>query len=125
VLTKVSKSDEVVVIEEAGDWKKIRTKDGFIGYVKAGSLGKEEEKTRESTYQEPEYTNIQKDYKINLGWHQVTSQAANDNVSSVVANTKGLTTLSPTWFSIADTNGTITSLASKSYVDYAHQQGME
>lgn len=60
VLTKVSKSDEVVVIEEAGDWKKIRTKDGFIGYVKAGSLGKEEEKTRESTYQEPEYTNIQK-----------------------------------------------------------------
>lgn len=125
VLTKVSKSDEVVVIEEAGDWKKIRTKDGFIGYVKAGSLGKEEEKTRESTYQEPEYTNIQKDYRINLGWHQVTSQAANDNVSSVVANTKGLTTLSPTWFSIADTNGTITSLASKSYVDYAHQQGME
>lgn len=125
ILTEISKSDDVVVIEEAGSWMKVRTADGYIGYVKSNTLGKAEKQTRESEYEEPEYTNIQKDYKINLAWHQVTSQAANENVASVIAGTTGLTTISPTWFSIQDTNGNITSLASSAYVDAAHQAGLE
>lgn len=125
ILTEISKSDDVVVIEEAGSWMKVRTADGYIGYVKSNTLGKAEKQARESEYEEPEYTNIQKDYKINLAWHQVTSQAANENVASVIAGTTGLTTISPTWFSIQDTNGNITSLASSAYVDTAHQAGLE
>lgn len=125
ILTEISKSDDVVVIEEAGSWMKVRTADGYIGYVKSNTLEKAEKQTRESEYEEPEYTNIQKDYKINLAWHQVTSQAANENVASVIAGTTGLTTISPTWFSIQDTNGNITSLASSAYVDAAHQAGLE
>ena len=125
ILTEISKSDDVVVIEEAGSWMKVRTVDGYIGYVKSNTLEKAEKQTRKSEYEEPEYTNIQKDYKINLAWHQVTSQAANENVASVIAGTTGLTTISPTWFTIQDTNGNITSLASSPYVDAAHQAGLE
>lgn len=125
ILTEISKSDDVVVIEEAGSWMKVRTVDGYIGYVKSNTLEKAEKQTRKSEYEEPEYTNIQKDYKINLAWHQVTSQAANENVASVIAGTTGLTTISPTWFTIRDTNGNITSLASGAYVDAAHQAGLE
>ena len=125
ILTEISKSDDVVVIEEAGSWMKVRTVDGYIGYVKSNTLEKAEKQTRKSEYEEPEYTNIQKDYKINLAWHQVTSQAANENVASVIAGTTGLTTISPTWFTIQDTNGNITSLASSAYVDAAHQAGLE
>lgn len=125
ILTEISKSDDVVVIEEAGSWMKVRTVDGYIGYVKTNTLEKAEKQTRKSEYEEPEYTNIQKDYKINLAWHQVTSQAANENVASVIAGTTGLTTISPTWFTIRDTNGNITSLASSAYVDAAHQAGLE
>lgn len=125
ILTEISKSDDVVVIEEAGSWMKVRTVDGYIGYVKSNTLEKAEKQTRKSEYEEPEYTNIQKDYKINLAWHQVTSQAANENVASVIAGTTGLTTISPTWFTIQDTNGNITSLASSAYVDSAHQAGLE
>lgn len=125
ILTEISKSDDVVVIEEAGSWMKVRTVDGYIGYVKSNTLEKAEKQTRKSEYEEPEYTNIQKDYKINLAWHQVTSQAANENVASVIAGTTGLTTISPTWFTIRDTNGNITSLASSAYVDAAHQAGLE
>lgn len=125
ILTEISKSDDVVVIEEAGSWMKVRTVDGYIGYVKSNTLKKAEKQTRKSEYEEPEYTNIQKDYKINLAWHQVTSQAANENVASVIAGTTGLTTISPTWFTIQDTNGNITSLASSAYVDAAHQAGLE
>lgn len=125
ILTEISKSDDVVVIEEAGSWMKVRTVDGYIGYVKSNTLEKAEKQTRKSEYEEPEYTNIQKDYKINLAWHQVTSQAANENVASVIAGTTGLTTISPTWFTIQDTDGNITSLASSAYVDAAHQAGLE
>lgn len=125
VLTKVSKGDDIVVIEEAGDWTKVRTEDGYIGYSRANALSEEKMQTRESEYEEPEYTNISKDYKINLVWHQVTSQAANDNLSSAISGTSGLTTISPTWFTIKDTSGNISSLASSDYVNTAHQAGLE
>ena len=46
-------------------------------------------------------------------------------MASVIAGTTGLTTISPTWFTIRDTNGNITSLASSAYVDAAHQAGLE
>ena len=76
-------------------------------------------------FEEPVYSNISKDYKINLTWHMVTNQAANDQLLNKVADAKGLNTISPTWFSIADTDGNISSLASQSYVTYAHQNGLE
>lgn len=125
VLTEIKKSDDVVVIEEAGDWVKVRTSDGYIGYAKADALGTAEAQVRESEYDEPEYTSIHKDYKINLAWHQVTSQAANANIASVIAGTSGLTTISPTWFSIQDTSGNLSSLANSDYVNTAHQAGLE
>ena len=36
-----------------------------------------------------------------------------------------MTTISPTWFTIADTDGNINSLASSQYVNYAHQSNIE
>lgn len=125
VLTEIKKSDDVVVIEEAGDWVKVRTSDGYIGYAKSDALGKAEAQVRKSEYDEPKYTSIHKDYKINLAWHQVTSQAANANIASVIEGTSGLTTISPTWFSIQDTNGNLSSLANSDYVNTAHQAGLE
>ena len=43
----------------------------------------------------------------------------------MIANTKGLTTIAPTWFSVTDNSGNISSLASSTYVNYAHQLGLE
>ena len=50
---------------------------------------------------------------------------ANSYVLETIAGTKGLTTIAPTWFSIADTNGNINSLASSDYVNYAHQSNLD
>ena len=38
ILTEVKKNDKVRVIEDEGDWKKVRTEDGFIGYIAKRSL---------------------------------------------------------------------------------------
>lgn len=125
ILTEVSKKDIVTVIENEGDWKKVRTKDGFIGYVKKSHLKNEKKTTISREFEEQIYSNISKDYTINLAWHVIGGRAGNDTVLSTIANTKGLTTLSPTWFTVADTEGNINSFASKTYVNYAHQSNIE
>ena len=62
---------------------------------------------------------------INMAWHNVTNQDANNAVAQRIAQTKGLTTLAPTWIHVADTNGNISSIASADYVSYAHKQNVE
>ena len=120
ILTEVKKGDILYVLEEEediGDWTKVRTADGFIGYIRNRSLGSRGEETIESNYEEPEYTSISKDYTINMAWHQVTNSDANSNVLEMIANTKGLTTISPTWFFLNDNEGNIESLASHKLVE--------
>ena len=124
-LPEVSKKDKVTVIENEGDWKKVRTEDGYIGYIKKNCLKNEKEETISREFEEQVYTNISKDYTINMAWHVVTNQSANEKVLQTIADTKGLTTISPTWFTIADTDGNINSLASSQYVNYAHQSNIE
>ena len=115
ILIDVKKGDKVRTIEEAGAWKKVCTQSGVVGYVKTNRLKKEENEVISRNFQEEEFTSISEDKTINLAWHQVTSQTAN----------KGLTTIAPTWFSVTDNNGNISSIASTTYVNYAHQLGIE
>lgn len=125
ILSDLSKKDQVTIIESEENWKKVRTEDGFVGYVKSNCLKKEEKISIQRNFNEQVYKNISKDYTINLAWHVVTNKTANDSVLKMIANTKGLTTISPTWFTVSDTKGNIKSLASAQYVNYAHQSGVE
>lgn len=125
ILKEVSKSDKVTVLEDEDDWMKVATEDGVIGYVKTNALKNRKTETISREFEEPVYTNISKDQTINLAWHNVSNADANNYVSQMLAETKGLTTIAPTWFSIADTEGDMTSLGSADYVSYAHQSGLE
>ncbi len=125
ILTDISKKDEVTVIEDEGDWKKVRTEDGFIGYTKNSTLKKEQTKNITRDFAEQEYTNIKKDYIINLAWHNVTNVDANGSVLQRIAESRGLTTIAPTWFHVQDVEGNIESIASADYVSYAHQANIE
>ena len=125
VLAELKKKDEVTVVESEQNWKKVRTADGVIGYVKNKALKNEEKKNITRKFEERDYSNISKDYTINMAWHNVTNQDANNAVAQRIAQTKGLTTLAPTWIHVADTNGNISSIASADYVSYAHKQNVE
>ena len=125
VLTELKKKDEVVIVESEENWKKVRTEDGVIGYVQNRALKNEEKKNITRDFEEQDYTSISKDYKINLAWHNVTNQTANNALAQRLSQTKGITTLAPTWIHVADTSGNITSIASADYVTYAHQQNVE
>lgn len=125
VLAELKKKDEVTVVESEQNWKKVRTADGVIGYVKNKALKNEEKKNITRKFEEQDYSNISKDHTINMAWHNVTNQDANNAVAQRIAQTKGLTTLAPTWIHVADTNGNISSIASADYVSYAHKQNVE
>ncbi|MFR8238836.1 MAG: glycosyl hydrolase family 18 protein [Dorea sp.] len=125
VLTDVEKKEVVTVIETEGSWKKVRTEDGFIGYIKESALKKEKAEKIDRGFEEPDYTSISKDYTINMAWHNVTNTDANSSVLEMIAQTKGLTTISPTWFHVADTAGNLESISSADYVNYAHQSNIE
>ena len=125
ILTEVNKKDQVTLLEKGEKWTLVRTEDGFIGYVKNNVLKEEEQVIYDRAFVEQEYPNISKKYTINMAWHVVSDRSVNNTVLTSIASTKGLTTISPTWFTINDTNGDITSLASSDYVNYAHQTGLE
>ena len=127
IVADVEKGEKLTVLENLEDWTQVMTADGLIGYISNTKITAEKTEAiiKKSEYQEPVYTNISKDYTINLVWHQVTSQEANGEVLGMIADTKGITTLSPTWFSLSDNDGNISSLASSDYVTYAHQSNIE
>lgn len=128
ILAEVVKGEKLYVMEEyeeIEEWTRVRTEAGQIGYVQDKRIGERKQETLTCDYVEPVYESISKDYTINMAWHQVTAQAANENIYKVLADTKGLNTISPTWFYLKDNEGGIESLASQEYVDYCHQNGIE
>ena len=126
ILREVEKGETVTLLEKMESWTKVKTKDAFIGYVPNKVLSKEETVLAGSfEYVEPEYTSLTRDYKINLGWHQVMSESANDTLESIVKTNSGLNVISPTWFSLKSNEGDIRSIATQGYVNKAHNMGME
>ena len=125
IVDKVEKEETLYLQEEMENWSKVSTKDGYTGYIKKEDISEPETVTVEYASTMPEFTSVRRDHKINLGWHQVTSAEGNASLTSVLANTQGLNTISPTWFSVIDNSGTISSLASADYVNQAHSMGLE
>ena len=129
ILYQLKKGGKLVYIdtEELNEqkFKKVMTVDGVVGYVKGKHLTDGKYEKLENENMQPEYAHITKDYTISMGWHQVTNSTANDNLLSVLDQSKGINTISPTWFSIANNEGAITSLASERYVQRAHNAGIE
>ena len=127
ILEDVHAGDKVILLEQMETWSKVKTADSVIGYIENKRL---EEARAElpipvTDYEEPEYTSLTRDYKINLGWHVVDGVAGNDTFDAMTAQTKGLNVISPTWFRLSDNEGSFTSFASQSYVDKAHGMGLE
>lgn len=126
ILTDVAKGTELTLIEELDNWSQVATADGFNGYVAKEDLEAptEKEVAYEGSYQE-DFTSLTRDHKINLAWHQVTSEDANAGLAQTLENITGINVISPTWFSVTGAEGTISSLASADYVNLAHEKGLE
>ena len=125
VLKSVSKGEVLEILGDEGKWTKVRSQDGFIGYIKDKVLGKAITQELVIEVTEEEFEHRYADGPVCMGWHQVDVKANNNAVEEILDMADGITVISPTWFYLSDNYGGIGSLASKEYVDYCHKQGVE
>ena len=125
ILTELSQGESVDVLEPMEKWSRVRTGDGYIGYIENRKLEAGEQVMPESLFEAPVYTSISMDEKVRLGFHQVTRQEANSTLESYAGVTKDMNVIVPTWFNVVSSDGTYNSLASKEYVEKAHDMGLK
>ncbi|NLJ95984.1 MAG: glycosyl hydrolase family 18 [Clostridiales bacterium] len=129
VLTQLSLDEELMYVlkDEAPQkgFAKVMTKDGIMGFVKEKHVKESYYKEITSNYKPLEYTSQTRPYKINLVFHQVFNMEAAGKLEELISQTKGVNVISPTWFSVNDISGTISSLANQEYVDKAKDLGLE
>lgn len=124
ILADVQKGDTLLYLENLDKWCKVMTADGYTGYIQTEDIS-EPEDIEARTAKKDSYERITRDHKINLVWHQSTSTESNDAMAEMTAEMTGVNVISPTWFSVTDETGTISSLASADYVKLAHEAGRE
>ena len=124
ILADVQKGDTLLYLENLDNWCKVMTADGYTGYIRTEDIS-EPEAIEARTAKKDSYERITRDHKINLVWHQSTSTESNDAMAEMTAEMTGVNVISPTWFSVTDETGTISSLASADYVKLAHEAARE
>ncbi|MDO4764763.1 MAG: glycosyl hydrolase family 18 protein [Eubacteriales bacterium] len=120
----VSSGMTFVILEERNDYYKVRTHEGFLGYVKKEWIRETEQILESNMIKDTApITTKSMGKKVNLVWHQVFNMTANNSIRERMQTTKGVNVISPTWFHITDTEGSVSSLADIAYVKWAHQNG--
>ena len=129
IIANLNKGDKLICVgmdeEIRGGYTKVITVDGVIGYVSNKRIEESYYEVVDRDYNEPQWTHIKKDYDICMAWHQVTNNQANEGLLTLLNNSKGVNTVSPTWFKISGNDGSVSSLASEKYVQRAHRAGVE
>lgn len=127
ILWDVPEGSQVKVLEQMETWSKVRTSDGYIGYVENKLLRDitEIQEVPVTDYVEPEYSSIRLPGKVSMGFHSIGGVGGNDTLESMVAGTRGMNVIAPTWFSLSDNEGNFQSFASSSYVERAHGMGLQ
>ncbi len=125
ILTEGAKGDALVCLETMENWTKVATEDGYVGYVRNKEIGETEEQAITFNCSGPQYTNISREDKLCIGWHLMTNKSQNDALAEKISGCTGLNVISPTWFTLADTSGKLQSRVSASYVEEAHNAGLE
>lgn len=125
IVCDVQKKSNVTLLEDAGEWKKVMTESGLIGYILDKHVEEAGTSTVEYTNDDDTYTHNLLDEKVSLVWHQMTYAEGNAYLGDMTASMKGVNVISPTWFTVSDAKGNIDSLASETYVDEAHAMGLK
>ena len=125
VLASVRPGDVVVLVENGNTWCRVATSDGLIGYIQKNEFEPAPEDTITHTTDECFiFPHLLSENKICMAWQFM--QTADDTAMQELLNrVAGLNTISPTWFSFADPEGNLNSLATKEYVDEAHARGLK
>lgn len=125
ILTKTAKDTVLRLMNEGEDWDQVATDDGYIGYIQKKKVSAADTTDYKRSFKAEAYSYFTMDEPVNLAWHQVTSTDANNYFADTTQNMTGVNVISPTWFSVSDNDGNVSSLVSGEYVMQAHEKGLK
>lgn len=109
--------------KENEDWLYVQLSSGYAGYAKASDIISDGQKTVEPKSTTP--SRAERSWKgksVNLYWEAVYQRKPDP---STFGELPGVNVASPTWFSIIDGDGNVRSQADSTYVQWAHERGLE
>ena len=124
VLEYVSKGDRLEYVDDIDEWIKVTTVSGYTGYVKKSEVSDTFEYVREQKAVE-EHNFLLKNEKITLAWFQVSGTAGNSSIDNNISTISGVNVIAPTWYSVTDALGNMSSYASADFVSKMHQRGID
>jgi spore germination protein YaaH len=123
IVADVEQAADLMLWGEKDGWYRVQLPNGYLGYLPKG----------QGVIDHVEVVSVKHDAqphigwspvggKINLTWEQVVTK--NPDTAKIGAM-PGLNVISPTWFSLQDSEGNIKNLASADYAEWAHERGYQ
>ncbi len=122
VRKNIDKGETLRVFGEYGKWYKVRSREGFIGYIEKKHV-KTDIIASGAEAVKPSYVGAPwkpEQGKINMTWEYVGNKNPD---TSKLKGISGLDVVSPTWFNITDKKGNVVNKADIGYVKWAHKNG--
>lgn len=128
IVTDLNPDMQLYTLYQEGNFTFSIAENGLMGFVRTGELEGTSTVTIQREKEPYVYSSIQMEEKVAMGWHQMDEYNYMNQVERLqeLADTaQGLNVVSPTWYSIADEDGNLTSFASADYVKKAHELGLQ
>jgi spore germination protein YaaH len=121
-IKKLLPGDSLIVFQEENNHYKVRTTDGFLGYIHKDCVVLKEiiEKREEPILPDPPGRSPGE--KINLTWDYMSRPRQDMSDYTPI---QGLNVISPTWFHLLDREANLQSHGSVEYVEWAHEHGVQ
>ena len=122
IITDLHKGEEVKILDEMTKWLRVKTSDGYIGYIRKSKTSKSFERIPKSDFIEMVRRGTKLSEKPCIGFHQVFSIYSPSKLPELLKKTQGMNVIAPTWFVIKNDDGSVMSNASDSYAQYCHNK---
>ncbi len=128
ILMEIKKGESVQILDENDEWAEIRYQ-AVKGYIEKEGLSEGRDSSTAAlaggAEADASYARNLRDHKIVLGFHNLAVSDANSYLKDATAQTKGMNVIAPTWFSLADNEGSVSDIGNAEYVSNAHSMGYE
>ena len=125
VIEQLGKGERVYVYSEEEGFVRVRSEQGIVGFLPSSEV-KDEEIVDKISIPEVEQWEINPlKETVKLVWDQVSTKSEKDWTKGKYAAITNINVIAPTWFSFGDEAGTLEDRGLKSYVDAAHNRGIQ
>lgn len=116
----------IVSGDEEKNWSFLSMEDGYFGYIETDKLFFDEPvNLTHEVNPLTAFDRISLDETVKMVWHYVDVQENNDILDYMLEDTGEIRVICPTWLTVKNANGDISSLADKNYAENIRKRGMK